>query len=121
VVPRQHAREIIGAVMTEIAHSGTGSFLAVLKQFGDFVSPGLLSFPMPGMTLALDFPQREPVNSRLFGKLDALVHEAGDRQYPAKDAHMSATHFQQAYPAWLQVEALRDPQLLSRFWKRVTQ
>jgi FAD/FMN-containing dehydrogenase len=121
VVPRQHAREVIGDVMAKIARSGTGSFLAVLKQCGDMVSPGLLSFPMPGVTLALDFPQREPDNSRLFGKLDALVHEAGGRLYPAKDAHMSAAHFQLAYPAWRQVEALRDPQLLSRFWKRVTQ
>jgi len=121
VVPRQHGREIIHAVMAEIAHSGTGSFLAVLKQCGDIVSPGLLSFPMRGVTLALDFPQREPENSRLFSKLDALVHEAGGRLYPAKDAHMSAAHFQQAYPAWRQVEALRDPQLLSRFWRRVTQ
>lgn len=121
VVPRQHDREVIGAVMGEIARSGTGSFLAVLKQCGDIASPGLLSFPLPGVTLALDFPQREPENSRLFGKLDALVHEAGGRLYPAKDAHMSAAHFQQAYPAWRQVEALRDPQLLSRFWRRVTQ
>lgn len=121
VVPRQHGLEVIGAVMAEIARSGTGSFLAVLKRCGDIASPGLLSFPLPGITLALDFPQREPENSRLFSKLDALVHEAGGRLYPAKDAHMSACHFQKAYPAWRQVEALRDPQLLSKFWKRVTQ
>jgi len=121
VVPRDHGREVIGAVMAEIAGSGTGSFLAVLKLCGDIRSPGLLSFPMPGVTLALDFPQREPLNSRLFAKLDALVHEAGGRLYPAKDAHMSAAHFQQAYPAWPQVETLRDPNLLSRFWKRVVQ
>jgi FAD/FMN-containing dehydrogenase len=121
VVPRQHGREVIRAVMAEVARSGTGSFLAVLKQFGDIASPGLLSFPLPGLTLALDFPQRDQQNSRLFGKLDALIHEAGGRLYPAKDAHISAAHFQQAYPAWRQVEALRDPQLLSKFWKRVTQ
>lgn len=121
VIPRRDGREVIRAVIAEIAHSGAGSFLAVLKQCGDRVSPGLLSFPLPGVTLALDFPQCEPENTRLFNKLDALVHEAGGRLYPAKDAHMSAVHFQQAYPAWRQVEALRDPQLLSRFWKRVTQ
>lgn len=121
VVPRQHSCETINAVLMEIARSGTGSFLAVLKQFGDIVSPGLLSFPMPGVTLALDFPQREPDISRLFDRLDALVHEAGGRLYPAKDAHMSAAHFQQAYPAWQQVNTLRDPQLLSKFWSRVTQ
>lgn len=121
VVPQQHGREVIRTVMQEIAQSGTGSFLAVLKQCGELASPGLLSFPLHGVSLALDFPQRELVNKRLFSKLDSLVHEAGGRLYPAKDAHMSATHFKRAYPQWERVEALRDPQLLSRFWKRVTQ
>ena len=109
------------AILNEISRSGTGSFLAVLKQFGNLPSPGILSFPMSGATLALDFPQREPENMRLFEKLDALVHEAGGRLYPAKDAHMSAVHFQQAYPDWQRVENFRDPRLLSRFWQRVTQ
>jgi FAD/FMN-containing dehydrogenase len=56
----------------------------------------------------------------LFARLDALVHEAGGRLYPAKDAHMSAIDFQRAYPRWTQLEALRDPLLMSRFWRRVT-
>lgn len=121
VVPQQRGRDVIRAIMQQISKSGTGSFLAVLKQCGELASPGLLSFPLHGVSLALDFPQRDQVNERLFKKLDALVHEAGGRLYPAKDAHMSATHFKQAYPQWEKVEALRDPQLLSRFWKRVTQ
>jgi FAD/FMN-containing dehydrogenase len=121
VVPQQHGPEVIRAVMRQISKSGTGSFLAVLKQCGELASPGLLSFPLHGVSLALDFPQRDQVNEHLFNKLDALVHEAGGRLYPAKDAHMSATHFKQAYPQWERIETLRDPQLLSRFWKRVTQ
>lgn len=121
VIPGANGKEAITAIMAEIAHSGTGSFLAVLKQCGDIVSPGLLSFPMSGVSLALDFPQRE-VNTALFARLDDLVHEAGGgRLYPAKDAHMQAGHFKRAYPAWTEVERLRDPKLLSRFWKRVTQ
>jgi len=121
VVPQQHGPEVIRAVMQQISKSGTGSFLAVLKQCGELASPGLLSFPLHGVSLALDFPQRDQMNEHLFNKLDALVHEAGGRLYPAKDAHMSATHFKQAYPQWERMETLRDPQLLSRFWKRVTQ
>jgi FAD/FMN-containing dehydrogenase len=120
VIPKANDRDAITAIMAEIAHSGTGSFLAVLKQCGDIVSPGLISFPLPGVSLALDFPQRE-ANTRLFARLDDLVHEAGGRLYPAKDAHMRAEHFKRAYPAWTEVERLRDPKLLSRFWKRVTQ
>jgi UDP-glucose 6-dehydrogenase len=52
--------------------------------------------------------------------LDTIVRESDGRLYPAKDAHMSGEDFRRAYPAWMQVEALRDPALLSRFWRRVT-
>lgn len=109
-------RELLGA----IADSGQGSFLAVLKRCGDIASPGLLSFPLPGTSLALDFPQKGDLERVLFPRLDAIVREAGGRLYPAKDAHMTGSDFRQAYPAWEQLEALRDPALNSRFWKRVT-
>jgi FAD/FMN-containing dehydrogenase len=92
----------------------------VLKRCGPLRSPGLLSFPLEGTSLALDFPQRESANRRLFATLDAIVHEAGGRLYPAKDAHMSGADFRHAYPSWREVEALRDPALTSRFWQRVT-
>jgi FAD/FMN-containing dehydrogenase len=90
----------------------------VLKRCGETVSPGLLSFPLRGTSLALDFPQKTNL-SLLFERLDAIVRESGGRLYPAKDAHMSGRDFRQAYPAWEQLEALRDPSLMSRFWKRV--
>ncbi|MNP52238.1 hypothetical protein D3C76_1466160 [compost metagenome] len=75
---------------------------------------------MPGVSLALDFPQNRVLGTALLPRLDAIVHEAGGRLYPAKDAHMSASDFQRAYPAWEQLEAMRDPALMSRFWQRVT-
>ena len=121
VIPSRHGKEIIRSLMQQIANSGTGSFLAVLKQCGEIVSPGFMSFPMHGVSLALDFPQHDETNRNLFAKLDAIVHEVGGRLYPAKDAHMSSVHFQQAYPGWQRLEAMRDPKLLSQFWKRVTQ
>jgi FAD/FMN-containing dehydrogenase len=120
VIPAANARAAIRSVLREIARSATGSFLAVLKQCGDIESPGLLSFPLPGTSLALDFPQHDLANARLFASLDAIVREAGGRLYPAKDAHMSARDFQLAYPAWRQLESMRDPLLASRFWRRVT-
>ncbi|AOJ02735.1 FAD-linked oxidase [Burkholderia mayonis] len=120
VIPPDTARNATAAILSAIAQSGTGSFLAVLKRCGNLRSPGLLSFPLEGTSLALDFPQREPSNSRLFARLDAIVREAGGRIYPAKDAHMSGDDFRAAYPQWQQVEALRDPALLSRFWERTT-
>jgi len=81
----------------------------------------LLSFPLAGISLALDFPQHDSRNQKLFTALDAIVRAAGGRLYPAKDAHMSGADFRAAYPQWQQLEALRDPAMLSLFWKRVTQ
>jgi hypothetical protein len=72
----------------------------VLKRCGNIDSPGLLSFPLEGTLLALDFPQRDEQNKRVFTNLDALMHEAGGRLYPAKDAHMSSADFRTAYPQW---------------------
>lgn len=75
---------------------------------------------MPGTSLALDFPHDIDLPKKLLPLLDAIVREAGGRLYPAKDAHMSGSDFRQAYPAWEQLEAMRDPTLMSRFWQRVT-
>jgi FAD/FMN-containing dehydrogenase len=121
VVPLAHGREVVSSLLQEISRGGTGSFLAVLKRCGSKLSPGWLSFPMEGVSLALDFPQRELINKQLFDRLDAIVAEAGGRLYPAKDAHMQGKHFRKAYPMWERLEKMRDPQLLSQFWKRVTQ
>jgi len=106
------------ALLDAIAAAHSGSFLAVLKRFGDVPSPGVLSFPMPGVTLALDFPQHDEANRRLFARLDAIVREAGGRLYPAKDAHMSGADFRAFYPEWARLEALRDPVMSSRLWQR---
>ncbi|MDR5757947.1 FAD-binding oxidoreductase [Caballeronia sp. LZ035] len=119
VVPAATARDAVRAMLDRISSSGTGSFLAVLKRCGDIASPGLLSFPMEGTSLALDFPQHDARNAQLFAALDTLVREAGGRIYPAKDAHMSAADFRAAYPQWQQLESLRDPAMLSHFWKRM--
>ena len=56
----------------------------------------------------------------LFQQLDAVVSSNNGAIYPAKDAHMSGADFRRAYPAWETVERMRDPQLKSLFWQRVT-
>lgn len=121
LIPAAVARDGIAALLAAIAASGEGSFLAVLKRCGEISSPGLISFPRPGVTLALDFPHSARLGAQLFPRLDAIVRESGGRLYPAKDAHLAAADFRQSYPAWAQLEALRDPALLSRFWQRVMQ
>ena len=103
-----------------ITASGLASFLAVIKVFGDVESPGMMSFPMPGITLALDFPIRREVSFGLLDKLADITAEFGGRMYPAKDACMSAAHFQQFYPQWQQFSSYIDPSFSSSFWQRVT-
>lgn len=119
VIPTANAEAAMADLLKAIADAGQGSFLAVLKRCGDVRSPGLLSFPMAGTSLALDFPHSEHLENVVFPRLDAIVRAAGGRLYPAKDAHMSGADFRQAYPAWERLEALRDPSLMSRFWSRV--
>lgn len=120
VLPENSAKDALSELLRLIADSGEGPFLTVLKRCGDFVSPGLLSFPLPGVSLALDFPHNTRVLRDLFPRLDTIVHASGGRLYPAKDAHMSGQDFRRSYPQWEQLEELRDSTLMSRFWKRVT-
>ncbi|HXP08173.1 MAG TPA: FAD-binding oxidoreductase [Acidobacteriaceae bacterium] len=107
-------------LLKAITASGLGSFLAVIKVFGDAVSPGIMSFPVPGITLALDFPIRREVSFALLDRLANITSDFGGRMYPAKDACMSATHFQQFYPLWQQFSVYVDPAFSSSFWQRVT-
>jgi FAD/FMN-containing dehydrogenase len=107
-------------LLKAITASGLASFLAVIKVFGDAVSPGIMSFPVPGITLALDFPIRRDVSFGLLDRLADITADFGGRMYPAKDACMSAAHFQQFYPQWEQWAAYIDPGFSSSFWQRVT-
>lgn len=119
VIPKQNSRAAIKEILNEIARAGAGSFLAVLKCCGEIKSPGLLSFPLPGISLALDFAQRDEFNKKLFARLDEILRQANGRLYPAKDAHMSAEDFKNFYPNWQSLESLRDPALSSHFWNRI--
>lgn len=95
VLPMAHSRAGLRKIIGKVASAGEGSFLAVLKLLGK--GDGLLSFPMEGYTLALDFP----VTKNLFPlleELDKLVMESGGRIYLAKDARMGREIFRSGYP-----------------------
>jgi FAD/FMN-containing dehydrogenase len=120
VVPNSTARDAVPALLERIARANEGSMLAVLKAFGDKPGRGLLSFPMPGVTLALDFRNRGSATLALMSDLDAIVCGAGGRLHPAKDGRISAPVFQAGYPQWQALESLRDPLISSSFWRRVS-
>ena len=119
VIPDAAGSEGTAALLNAISRSGQGSFLAVLKGFGALESPGMLSFPRTGLTLALDFPNRGQSLERLFGELDAIVRNAGGRIYPAKDGRMPPELFRSGYPRWREFAQYIDPRCSSSFWRRV--
>jgi FAD/FMN-containing dehydrogenase len=96
VVPAEHAYDVIGEILARIGKRGNASFLAVLKKFGA-ASMGLMSFPSPGFTLALDLSIDRGVFDFLDG-IDRLVVASGGRLYLAKDARQSRTTFESSYP-----------------------
>jgi FAD/FMN-containing dehydrogenase len=105
LIPKSSGPQAMRAVLEEIAASGRGSFLAVLKTFGPGNSNDL-SFPGEGWTLALDFQCDDQV-FKLLDRLDSMVLTAGGRVYLAKDARLAAQSFRRGYPNWQKFEATR--------------
>jgi FAD/FMN-containing dehydrogenase len=120
VLPENGDQRGITEILRTITASGLASFLAVIKAFGNVASPGMLSFPRPGITLALDFPVRREVSFALLDRLASITVEHGGCMYPAKDARMSPRQFQTSYPQWQQFAHYIDPAFSSAFWQRVT-
>lgn len=120
IVPFAGGHESMREIIGRIRQSGAGSFLTVLKEFGTRQSPGMLSFPRPGLTLALDFAYAGKKTLRLLEELDAIVRHYDGAVYPAKDARMSAESFQQFYPRWQEFARYIDPHFSSSFWRRVS-
>lgn len=99
-------------LLRRIHEAGEFSFLAVLKHHGES-GEGYLSFPQPGYSLALDFPNTAPVR-KLQGALNEYVLKLGGRVYLAKDATLNAAHFEKMYgkglTEWRRVVKRVDPQ-----------
>ena len=107
VLPRTDGPGAMAAVMERLAASGAASFLAVIKDCGP-ESGAYLSFPMEGMTLALDLPYRGAATEALIHALNALVIDAGGRVYLAKDAVTRAEDFARMTPRLAEWRRVRD-------------
>ena len=110
VLPGEGALEGITTVLEKISKQGKGSFLTVLKKFGE-ANENLLSFPRSGYTLTLDF-KNETSLFPLLDELDRIVLDHDGRLYLAKDARMSEAVFKASYPNWeafMAIKAKVDP------------
>jgi hypothetical protein len=94
VLPMEASEQGMIDLLNRINRKGMGSFLAVFKVFGK--QEGLISFPMEGCTLALDFPVKKDLFPFL-DELDKVVLDYGGRLYLTKDARMKAEIFWKSY------------------------
>ena len=120
VIPTEHREIAMLEILSIISASGQASFLSVLKEFGDIESPGMLSFPRQGTTLALDFPNRGEKTLNLLNELDAITLKYSGSVYPAKDSRMKPESFAKYYPNWKEFEKYIDPLFSSDFKNRVS-
>lgn len=105
VLPKEAGSEGLTAILSRTGACGSASFLAVLKLFGP-QNKNLLSFPMEGYTLALDFKVTNDIFPVL-DELDRIVLDHGGRLYLAKDSRMSREVFRKGYPRWEEFVQLR--------------
>ena len=112
--------DVLRGILEKVSVQGSGSFLAILKEFGMIRSPGILSFPIPGITLTLDFPNRGKETKVLLEQIGEIVMSHRGRFYPAKDSMMSASMFKVSYPQWETFQRFMDPKFSSSFLRRVT-
>ena len=120
VVPLEGGKAAIDAIMQAARTGPVPSFLGVLKVFGAHSSGGMLSFPRPGITLALDFPNRDTALLDQLERFDAITGSAGGAVYPAKDARMSRESFKSFFSDWERFATFVDPSFSSDFWWRVS-
>lgn len=99
--------------LVEIAtRGGSGPFLCVIKDCGP-QGVGQLSFPMRGISFAMDFPVDTAVTQKLVDDLNDHVAGCGGRIYLAKDAFTRREHFEAMEPrlrTWRELRASVDPQ-----------
>jgi len=113
VLPQTNAPETLGRMMSLISSARLASPLAVLKRLGDGRG-GMMSFPMEGFTLAVDFPNRAKA-APLIGELETLTKGAGGRVYLAKDSLATAEMIAEMYDeraAFAAIAHAADPEHL---------
>jgi FAD/FMN-containing dehydrogenase len=110
VLPESGGHGAARRFLEVLTNRGGASFLAVIKDCGA-EGIGILSFPKPGISIALDIPMRKNTQS-LVDALNELVIAEGGRVYLAKDALTRPEHFRAMEPRvseFLEIRRRWDP------------
>lgn len=105
VIPKAVGRDVLYSIIEIVSSRGDPSFLAVLKLLGPD-DAGMLSFPLEGYTLTLDFPVNTSTLN-LLDEIDKLLIANGGRVYLAKDARQSPALMEAGYPLLNAFRAVR--------------
>lgn len=115
VLPDAAGRGAARRVLEVLTRRGGASFLCVIKDCGP-EGQGVLSFPMKGISIALDIPVRDDTQA-LVDALNQQVLAEGGRIYLAKDSFTRPEHFRAMEPRLGRFEEIRrrwDPDLRIR-------
>lgn len=119
VFPKENAQDAIISLLSVIKNSKINGFLPIIKLFGEKESIGMMSFPKPGITLAIDFPHQGNTTLNSLKQLDDIVLEAKGRVYLAKDARMNQNLFIDSYPQLQEFLKYRDSGISSDLSRRL--
>ena len=103
ILPKASSYEGLKEILLAISESRKGSFLSVLKLYGE-ANENYLSFPMKGYSLALDFKIEKGL-FKLLDELDEIVVKYKGRIYLAKDVRIKKEVFELGYP---KIESFRQ-------------
>lgn len=115
VLPEAAGRGAARRFLERLTSHGGASFLCVIKECGA-QGDGILSFPMPGISIALDIAIRNDTRA-LVDLLNEQVIAEGGRIYLAKDSFTRPEHFRAMEPRldrWLALRREWDPQVRLR-------
>lgn len=119
VCPLKNINSLLDTILSLLAKYNLSSPLSVLKAFGKIKSPGLLSFPREGITLAMDFPNSNKNLGLFLAEALNQIHKHEGVVYPAKDTHLNKFIFQESFENLEEFKKNQDPNFCSDFWRRI--
>jgi FAD/FMN-containing dehydrogenase len=111
VLPESAGRGAARRFLELLTRRGGASMLCVIKDCGE-EGLGLLSFPLRGISIALDIPIRDQT-AELVDALNELVVAEGGRVYLAKDQFTRPERYramEPRLPEWTRIRRAWDPE-----------